>query len=274
MANSAISGFDIEETTAPDGSYFGFDYWDGAQWITVKILKENLLTALSQNFLNTNLTSTGNRSHDFDENDMLWGKVKTFRAEGTIAPTASYASFNFKGYGTTSADVAFRVASQAGTIHEHYSDLSQKMFGDLHIVNGKKVYFDGGNGYIQKSSGSNGIEIIANSGSFVAGWNGIQVRHAGDCDTNSIDTYNTNANSYFAQNNGSIQWQFGKTGNNGAIRGNIGVGYTNTAIITMAQSDGAVKFDVGLIDLSPIPTSPVGLATGIAWNNAGVLEIV
>lgn len=131
MASSAINGFDVTATTVPVGSYFGFDFWTGTEFQTVKILSQNLGLALSQNYANTNLKLTGNRSHDHDEYDVFWGKVKTFRAEASIAPTGSNGSYNFKSFGTTASDKGFVISSQLSTTLETYGNNSARFFSEV-----------------------------------------------------------------------------------------------------------------------------------------------
>jgi len=270
-----INQFATQKTTIPNGSWIGFDWWNGTDWDTVKILSEDFGTALAtRNYLNANLLATGNRSHDHDEYDMLWGKMKTFTAQSTIAPTGANASFNWKAYGSLVSDIGIREETGAGVAREVYGDRSQKNFGDVTMDSYKKVIFNGSLAYIRQSTGSNGLEVYGNGASHYFGWNNGQYLATGNLDIDSISHANSNANSYFAQTNGNYAWKFGKTGNNGAIRGNITGSYTNTEIITIDQVDGKTIFNLAGINMPNLPTSPTGLAVGDLWYFGGAVGIV
>jgi len=213
----------------------------------------------SPNFLSQNLVNTtGNKSHDFGEFDMLFGKVKTFTAQATVAPTGSNASFNFRGFGTSLSDIQFRESSQLGVIREGYGDRSQKFFGDTVIDTGKKLDFNGSLAFISKSPGSNGLLLEGNGGSHYIGWNSGQYRGVGNLSEDSIIHENTSVNSYFTQvypSSGS-QFKVGRTGSDGAIKLTIGVGFVDTQIITFKQADGTTLFNVDSVGIGASSVVP------------------
>lgn len=131
--NKAIHEFLTQASFVPVGSFFGFDSFDGSNYATVKILREDLQRELSLNIMNTDLTSNGIRIHDFNGFDMTFGQMSTFRIEASEAPSFTYASLDVKGYGTTSADVTQRFKSATGTIQEWYGNNESKVFNTFRI---------------------------------------------------------------------------------------------------------------------------------------------
>ncbi len=135
MADSAINGFAVQENTVPNNSFFGFDWFDGIGWQTVKILSEDLAAQLgAYNMANANLTLSGNRSHDADSYTWTLGKAKDITLEAFIAPTLGRASINLNGFGSTAADVTHRFKASGGaTIAEMYGDLGAKFNGSIGV---------------------------------------------------------------------------------------------------------------------------------------------
>lgn len=223
----------------------------------------------SANWFNTNLTATANRTHDAASfgssvvNGSYW-----WLDCSDFAPSLGRASFEWEGYGTTSLDTLTRIKNGAGAVvWEAYGDKYQKAFG--------RYYFGGG--YIDSAAtdGGPGLKIVSPKSSFFIGWNEGEARLSGDLGPNSVDVFNTNASrqSYFRQNEGNFSWGFGKSGDNGSIKGNIGGSYTNTEIVSIKQTDGLFDFLLGKVKLTGIPTSSAGLATGTLWNDSGTIKI-
>lgn len=237
MANLPITGLPeaITEVSGNDRLVVAKEISPGV-FETQQTPAENIY---SKNYLNANLiNSTGNRSHDHGEYDMLWGKIKTFTAQATIAPTGSNASFNWRGYGTSSSDLQIQESSQLGVIREAYGDQSQKFFGDTVIEIGKKVVFNSTLGYIEKSTGSNGVAIIGNDGVLYVGWNGGQLRHDPGTEVDTLDTYGSGSSGYFRQNGSGSAWRYGRNGSNGSIMGYVTTLSDFVELVSMKSDDG------------------------------------
>lgn len=270
MADSKVSALVDEalSTSASDWMYIAS--WNGTNWTSKKIKPDNVG---GKNFANANLTFTGNRSHDGDSNRLTMAKFKDMTFETFIAPTLGLASLNFNGFGNSASDLTHEFNSDAGVTMRMYGDNSSTYYGSVLMNGNHQLQFGSGSQYIRKNPSANGTEFINNGGSISFGFNNGQVFMQGNFDYDSIQCINSQTTSYFTQQNGNYAWRFGKNGNDGSIRGSIGDGFSNTEIVSIKQTDGAVDFLLGLIRLTGIPTSSAGLPTGTLWNDSGTIKI-
>lgn len=171
MADSPINGFPTTATDVPDGSWFGYDRWNGSAFQTVKILKADLAAQLgAPNMANGNRTLTGNRSHD--GNGLRWSilKLKDYTIETGGAPTLGSASINLNGTGATSGDLTHRFKTTSATIAEMYGDLSTKFYGNtsvtLNSANPALNVSNSGAGaaIVGTGSGGNGVSGVSTTG--------------------------------------------------------------------------------------------------------------
>lgn len=135
MADSPINGFPTTATDVPDGSWFGYDRWNGSAFETVKILKADLAAQLgAPNMANGNRTLTGNRNHD--GNGFSWAllKLKDYTVGTGSAPTLGMASINLNGTGGSAADLTHRFKATSAAIAEMYGDLSTKFYGNTSVT--------------------------------------------------------------------------------------------------------------------------------------------
>lgn len=130
-----INEFALQKTDTPDGSFFGFDWWDETDlvWRTAKILSEDLAAALSKNFANANLTATGNRSHDFNNFSLEIKKCSQIKFEVSSAPPTSEAAVKITGYGASSSDISFQLLTNVGTAISVFGDLTTKFHGKVYV---------------------------------------------------------------------------------------------------------------------------------------------
>ncbi len=147
MADSPINLFGTQKTTIPIGSFFGFDWWNGSAFETVKILSEDLKTALGvENMATANLTLTGNRSHDAASFRFTLGKAKDITLESFISPTLGIASINLNGYGNLVSEVTHRFNASGLAVAEMYGNRTTRFFGGIGVnippQSGYGVYSD------------------------------------------------------------------------------------------------------------------------------------
>lgn len=206
-------------------------------------------------------TILANRTVDANSNNLSFINGRVYLFSSNVAAPGLTGSFNIDGNGSSS-EIIELVTSDLGIVRKSYANKDQEFQGNLNMVSNSKVYFDSNTGiFIRKSSGSNGVEISANGGSWFAGWNVAELRSFGAFGADSIAVHNSDTISYFTQLNGNYAWGFGKNVNDGSIKGNIGPSYTNTEILKIHQSDGEVEFLIGKIK-SILQVGNAGLTSG------------
>lgn len=218
-----------------------------------------------------NGTVVSDRIIDANGNDISFINGGIFIFASSFAPTGVNGSHTIEGYGTSSVDIVHKVSSDLGVIHEMYGDTSQRVFGKMRF----------GAGSIEKVPGAQNIQVnIASAGgvaksTLYLGSNDGELLLTGNSGYDSIRAINEATNSYFTQqDNSGHSWRFGKNGNDGSIRGTLGVSLTNTEIININQVTGKWIFSQGLLNINGIPTSAAGLIAGDVWNDSGTLKIV
>jgi len=209
----------------------------------------------------TDGTITSNRTVDVDGKDVSFINGRVYLFASNVAAPGAVGSFNIDGNGSSS-EIIELITSDLGTVRKSYANKDQEFHGNVNMISNSKVYFDSNtNTFIRKSSGSNGVEISANSGSWFVGWNTAEFRSFGSFGADSIAVHNTDTTSYFTQLNGNYAWGFGKNVNDGSIKGNIGGSYVNTEILKIHQIDGEIEFLVGKLK-SILQVGNAGLTSG------------
>ncbi len=202
-----------------------------------------------------------NRTVDVDGKDITFSNGRVYLFSSNVAAPGALGSFNIDGNGTSS-EIIELITSDLGTIRKSYANKEQEFHGNVNMISSSKVYFDSNtNTFIRKSSGSNGVEISGNGGSWIAGWNDAELRSFGNFGADSVAVHNTQTTSYFTQLNGSYAWGFGKNVNDGSIKGNIGGSFVNTEILKIHQSDGEIEFLVAKLK-SVLQVGNAGLTSG------------
>ena len=258
MADSKVSALVDEalSTSASDWMYIAS--WNGSTWDSKKIKPNNVG---GKNFANANLTLTGNRSHDGNSNRLTMAKFKDMTFETFIAPTLGLASLNFNGYGSSDTDLTHEFNSDNGATMRMYGDNTSRFYGAVTMNSNVPIYFGDSGQSIKKSTSANAIALSANGGVWNIGWNGPEIRAVGAFGDDAIDIYNSSANSYVTQRDGDYLWGFGKKGNNGSIKGHIGVGFSPTEILSIKQTDGEIEFLIGKLK-SVLQVGNSGLSAG------------
>lgn len=159
-----INQFTLQKTDTPDGSYFGFDWFDGTEWQTAKILSEDLAAALSKNFANANLTATGNRSHDFNNFSLEIKKCSQIKFEVNSAPPISESAVKITGYGSSSSDISFQLLTNVGTAFSVFGNLTTKFNGKVYVNTNTLT----GGLFQMEIAGTNGILSATSGTSFAA----------------------------------------------------------------------------------------------------------